>query len=143
MNLEIRKIVVWAISIVFLVGVASAAHDKVLCIDHEGQIEIGKYGFLCCSDSEDPCKTENTNNQNNDHKNCSNCVDLELDGMFWSGSRPTLNKGPIEKTTFLSIMDLDISFTRFSGISSSITTFPQVGGQGPPSSFIASTVLRC
>lgn len=116
---------------------------NVLCIDVDGNIEIEKYGFLCCDDSEDSFKADQSDNPDEDHENCSYCTDLELSGLLWLNVKPNFYKKLIVNANTLKIATTDTSFESFVNDLGIRKTFSQTDDKNLSLLNKKSIVLRC
>lgn len=137
MNSWLRKIIVWPMCLIFLIGMIFAGDSNVLCIGDNGHIKFETFCLPCCDEADVPGEIQN------EPGDCSDCSHVELSGPLWS--KRIQNIDPYHLTNQVSVFATNAHFDPISieNTDSRINKFYLVYGQSPPSYSIATTVLRC
>lgn len=143
MNSGLRKIIVWPMCLIFLIGMIFAGNSKVLCIGDNGHIKFETFYLPCCGEAEEICEINIPDDLHTEHSHCSNCSHVELNGPLWSKRIQKTDSNQLGQFASKLTINAYLSPISMENDSSRIIKFYLAYSQSPPSYSITTTVLRC
>ena len=143
MKIQTHKIMVWLLCLSLFIGFIFVGNSDVLCVGEDGHIEFETECLPCCRVIDDVCRVDVLKDLHDKHDDCTNCLDLVLDGPFWSRRYTKINLfQPVKLLTvptFENTFILAATDNNDLQVNISFLTFCKC----PQYTFIAATILRC
>lgn len=143
MSTKFQKIIAWPVCLIFILTVTLSGISYVLCISDDGHSEIEAFCYPNCAETNEVAEIDGVNDLNNHHNDCFSCTDIKIDNPFWSKRRQNTDSNQITNFTLALIPDAIFDLNPTQNNNLQINNFYLSGNQGPPSYYIAATVLRC